>query len=101
MSEMRNSPNRRQRKALGQWNVRNNLSGRIERVGYKEYRTAKRKDAFHEFRQKISPYSMHSRKSKKHKYSTLKISRSRRKVMRLSLFPGGIGATTGVTGGDH
>jgi hypothetical protein len=98
ISEMRNSPNKRQRKALGQWNVRNNLSGRIERVGYKEYRTAKRKDAMHEFRQKIAPYSTHTRRG--HKYSTLKVSKSRRRVMRMSMFPGGIGSTTGVTGGD-
>jgi hypothetical protein len=101
MSEMRNSPNKRQRKALGQWNVRNNATGRIERVGYKAYRTAKRKDAHHEIRSRLSPYSTNVPKFKSHKQSTLKVGKRSRRTMRQVMFPGGIGATTGVTGGDH
>ena len=84
VSEMRNSPNKKQRKELGRYEVRNNLTGRIHRVDYKTHRTAARKDAHHELRARVAPFAAHIPRFSDHEFSTTGLSSARRKTMRLA-----------------
>lgn len=64
VSNMRESPNKRQAKRLGVYTVKSVSTGHDHRVGYKKYRKANRQDRMYEWRRKVNHLALRSKRQK-------------------------------------